>query len=203
MTATGAQTRTVPFGGRTATTVFLRDENGKPITGATVVVLQRMRVGGASFVPAHAPVKTDKKGRIRYYAPAGYSRTVRFAYKARHGDTEYAATRDLLIGVRSKSTLRTSAKSLRNGQTLRFSGRLKSRPVPRAGVVIDLQAQVGSRWQSFSTVRTNASGAWKSKYTFRSTTGLQTYTFRARVRGDSGYPYLPSNTSRVKVRVRG
>lgn len=203
MTATGPRRRAIGFGRRTQTTVSLRDENGRPITGATVVVLQRMQVPGARFVPAHAPLRTDADGKIRYSAPAGYSRTLRFAYKANAADVAYAATRDLAIGVRSKTTLRTSDTSLRNGETLRFTGRLKSRPVPRAGVVIDLQARVGSRWQSFSTVRTNARGAWKSKYTFRSTTGLQTYVFRARVRGDSGFPYLPSNSARAKVRVRG
>lgn len=203
LTSTGPRRRAIGFGRRTQTTLSLRDENGRPITGATVIVLQRMQVPGARFVPAHAPVKTDAEGKVRYSALAGYSRTLRFAYKARTDDAAYATTQDLAIGVRSKTTLRTSDSSLRNGETLRFKGRLKSRPVPRAGVVIDLQARVGTRWQSFSTVRTNARGTWKSKYTFRSTTGVQTYVFRARVRGDSGFPYLPSNSARAKVKVRG
>jgi hypothetical protein len=203
MTATGARRRFVGFGQRVETTITLRDPQGRPISGAVVLVLQRMSVPGATFVPAHQAVRTDARGRIPYSAPPGFSRTLRFAYKAHQSDDAFTATHDLVIGVRSKTTFRVSDKRLRNGDTLRFRGRVLSRPLPRAGVFIDLQAQVGSRWQTFRSVRTNAKGAWRSKYTFRSTSGLQTYVFRARVRDDTGFPYAPSISARRKVMVRG
>ncbi len=154
-------------------------------------------------MPAHAPAITDGEGQLRYSAPPRYSRTLRFAYRSNLANMSFQATRDVTITVLSKTTLVTNESFLHNGDTLRFSGRLKSRPVPRAGVVIDLQAKVGRRWQTFNTVRTNSDGRWKSSYRFRSTTGLQTYVFRARVRGDTGFPYAPSISKRVKVRVRG
>ena len=203
LTIAGGGRRTLPFGKGALTRLSLRDEAGLPIVNATVVVLQRMAVPGARWVPAHAPLSTDGDGRIRYAIAPSFSRKLRFAYRSHRGDARFAVTRDLTVNVISRSSLKTNRSYLRNGETVVFKGRLASRPVPRKGVVIDLQAQVGRRWQTFQTVRTSADGRWKSSYRFRSTTGLQTYTFRARVRSDTGYPYAPSISRRVKVRVRG
>jgi 5-hydroxyisourate hydrolase-like protein (transthyretin family) len=203
MTLTGPRVRRVKFGRGARTTLTLRDENGRPISGAAVVVLRRMAVPGGAWVPAHPPVVTDGDGRVRYSIEPGYSRTLRFGYKAHVGDAKLAVKRELTVRVRSKTTFRTNRSFLRNGQAVRFLGRLKSRPVPRAGVVIDLQAQVGHRWQTFQTVRTKADGRWHAGYRFRRTSGLQTYVFRARVRGDTGFPYAPSVSRHTAVKVRG
>ena len=158
---------------------------------------------GASWTTARAPIVTDADGRISWLVPAGPGRTIRFAYKANLDNTDFQSTQDVLLVVRSKSTLKTSRSFLHNGQTVRFSGRLKSKPVPKGGVLIDLQAKVGSRWQTFITTRTKRSGAWAAKYRFRATRGLQTYQFRARVRQDTGYPYALSTTRVVRVKVKG
>jgi hypothetical protein len=203
LTLSGARVRSVRFGRKAQTTLTLRDESGRPISRAAVAVLQRMAVPGGAWVPARAPLVTDGDGRVRYVIQPGYSRTLRFVYRARVGDAQPAAGRDLTVRVRSKTSFRTNRSFLRNGQTVRFLGRLQSRPVPRAGVVIDLQARVGHRWQTFNTVRTKSDGRWHASYRFRSTTGLQTYVFRARVRGDTGFPYTPSISKRTSVRVRG
>jgi hypothetical protein len=203
LTLTGPRVVPVGFGRGARTTLTLRDENGRPIGGASVVVLQRMAVPGGAWVPAHSPVITDGDGRVRYSIEPGYSRTLRFGYKAHVGDADYAVTHDKTVRVRSRTTFRTSRSFLHNGQAVRFIGRLLSRPVPRNGVVIDLQAQVGHRWQTFETVRTRADGRWHASYRFRRTTGLQTYIFRARVRGDTGFPYAPSISRHTSVRVRG
>ncbi len=199
----GGARRKLPFGRGSLTTVVLRDENGRPIPDATVLVLQRMSVPGGRWVAAHSPLTTNADGRIRYAIEPRFSRTLRFAYRSHRGDAAFAATRDISVRVTSRSSMRTNRSYLHNGETVVFKGRLASRPVPRNGIVIDLQAQVGRRWQTFQTLRTTGEGRWKADYRFRSTTGLQTYTFRARVRGDTGYPYAPSITRKVKVRVRG
>jgi 5-hydroxyisourate hydrolase-like protein (transthyretin family) len=203
MTLTGPRTIDVGFRRAARTTLTLRDENGRPISGASVAVLQRMAVPGGKWVAAHAPIVTDGDGRVRYLIKPGYSRTLRFAYRSHVGDGAFAVTRELTVRVRSKTMFRTDRAFLRNGQAVRFIGRLRSRPVPRAGVVIDLQAKVGNRWQTFNTVRTKADGKWHASYRFRRTTGLQTYVFRARVRGDTGFPYAPSISRHRAVRVRG
>lgn len=185
-----------------STRITLRDEKGRAISGAAIQVLQRMNVPGAQFAAVHAPIITDADGHVRYLIEAGYSRTLRFAYAPLLGGPA-TIVRDIQITVPSKTTFRTNKRFLRNGQTVRFIGRLQSLPAPTGGVVIDLQARVGQRWQTFNSLRTNSAGKWHAKYRFHATTGLQTYTFRARVRRDTGFPYAPSISRRVKVKVRG
>lgn len=202
LSLSGPRRRTLRYGKRASATLRLRDEAGRAISGATVVVLRRMKVPGARWVAQRAAT-TDGKGKLKYKIRPKYSRVLRFAYRSRSGPVMVATKADLVINVRSKTTLRATPSFLHNGQTVHFKGKLKSRPVPRAGVVIDLQARVGRRWQTFNTLRTGSAGKWRARYRFRSTRGLQTYKFRARVRGDSSFPYSPSTSRRVKVRVRG
>ncbi len=198
----GAHRRTVGYGHSTKATLALHDEAGRPITHATVSMMERMRVRGARWTVSPTLLRTDARGRLETRLPFKYSRVARFVYMSGLASTPAAST-TLQILARSHTTLRKSRSFLRNGQTLRFSGRLLSAPVPDSGVVIDLQARVGSRWVSFKTVRSDSQGRWRGTYRFRATSGLQTYRFRARVRKDSGYPYVASTSKRVRVRVRG
>lgn len=189
--------------GRTGrTTLSLRDERGRAISGASVVVLQRLSVPGAGFAALQSPLITNEDGKVRLVIDSGPSRTLRFVYDPKLKQSSEIA-HDLRVTVVSRTSFATDRSNLRNGQTVRFLGRVLSRPVPAGGVVIDLQARVGSRWQSFRSVRTAADGKWRSSYRFTSTRGVQTYTFRAVVRGDTGFPYRPSVSRHVKVTVRG
>jgi hypothetical protein len=199
----GSSKRTVKYGKSTRHTITLRDESGRPIAGAQVSILERMTVPGSPWVAARAPLTTDSDGRLSWRIPAKFGRTIRYAYKANLNNTEFQATTDLVLSVLSKTSIKTNHSFFHNGQTLRFTGKLKSRPVPKGGVLIDLQARVGKRWQTFKTVRTKSSGSWKAAYRFHATRGLQTYTFRARVRKDSGFPYAASRSRTVKVKVKG
>jgi hypothetical protein len=92
-----------------------------------------------------------------------------------------------------------SASHLAVGRTLRFSGRLPG-PIPRAGVIVQVQAVVRGRWQTFATPRTDRRGAWAANYTFRATRGTVRYLFRALVSRAADYPY-ESGASRVKAVV--
>ncbi|MEA2297048.1 MAG: hypothetical protein QOE86_4687 [Solirubrobacteraceae bacterium] len=199
----GTSRRTVGFGKSFRHTATLRDENGRPIAGATLTVLHRMSIPGAPWTIARAPIVTDADGRFSWQVPAKYGRTIRYAYKANLDNAEFQATSDLVVAVRSSTTLRLNKRYFHNGQTVRFSGRLRSKPVPGGGVLIDLQAKVGKKWMTFKTMRSKRDGRWSSKYRFHATSGLQTYAFRARVRQDTGYPYAISTSKTVKVKVRG
>lgn len=203
ITLEGKRRRRVAFGRRIATVAHLRDENGRPITGAQVTVLERMNVPGAKWAPARAPLVSDARGRLRWVIPAKFSRTIRYAYKANLSNADFQSTSDVVLTVYSRSSLTASRPVLRNGQTVAFRGRLRSKPIPRGGVLIDLQARVGPRWQTFRTARTRRGGRWQVKYRFRSTHGVRVYAFRARVRQDSGYPYAISKTRTVRVKVIG
>ena len=199
----GSRRRRVGFGRRVPATVTLRDENGASIKGATIEVLQRLQIPGAGWTRARVPLITDEEGVARWVIPPGPSRTIRYAYKANRGNVDFSRTLDVRLTVPSRSTIKTNQRSLRNGQTVRFLGRLLSRPVPEAGVGIELMAKVPGGWQTFRTTRTDSSGRWKASYRFRSTVGVQVYRFRARVIRDTGFPYAKSLTRSVRVKVTG
>lgn len=195
--------RKLRFGQRLRSVSTLRNEQGQPIANAEVTVFQRLRRPRATWRAARKPIRTGSSGRLRWTIPAGPSRTIRFAYKANPDNTRFQSISDLGLVVRSKTTLKRNHRSYRNAQTIRFSGRLKSRPVPKSGVLIDLQAKVGRKWQTFATKRTRSSGRWAIRYRFHSTHGTQRYAFRARVRQDSAYPYASSRSKTMHVIVRG
>ena len=200
LTFSGPARLRLRYGRSGVTTLTLRDENGRAISGAQIAVLQRLAVIGAPFTTAQSAITTDADGRFRFVIPPGPSRVLRFAYSAVAGGPA-VAVRDLVVRVRSKSTLRTDRAKLRNGQRVAFRGRLRGGHIPKGGVVVELQARVPGRWQTFRSTRTNAVGKWRSNYRFTSTTKATTYRFRAKVRGDSGYPYDGSTSKVTSVRV--
>ena len=207
---TGQRIRTVKFGRRIATVGRLYDENGRPISKATLTVTQRMYIPKAGLAPAAAWVPvgtltTDDRGVFRYLIPAKHSRMLRFGYKARLADRDFTSTSELTLLVYSKASLKVDKTVLRNGQAVRFKGRVLSKPIPPTGVVIDLQAyKPGKGWVTFKVTRAKQRNArFKATYRFTSTSGTQVYRFRARIRQDSNYPYLLSRSKQVKVTVRG
>ncbi len=87
-------------------------------------------------------------------------------------------------------------RSLRNGQNVRFRGRL---PGPNAdGRGISLQARAGRKWRTFKQVRATSDGTFRGIYRFTQTIGLAQYTFRARVKKQGNYPYSPGH-SRLRI----
>jgi hypothetical protein len=105
--------------------------------------------------------------------------------------------------VRAVATLKVDRRRLRNGQAVRFRGRLRGRPLPAAGKLVALQARVGREWRTFATPRANPRGAFRHRYRFTATTGLRRYSFRALVTRESAYPYERGRSRTVRVTVRG
>jgi hypothetical protein len=99
-------------------------------------------------------------------------------------------------------TLKPSKRSVRNGRSVAFNGRLLGAP-SGSRKVVELQAKVGKRWMTFATTRLRAGGRFTHRYRFVRTSRSRTYSFRARVRQEAGFPYLTgvSKTAKVKVRV--
>jgi hypothetical protein len=56
---------------------------------------------------------------------------------------------------------------------------------------------------TFATARAKRTGRFAARYRFHATSGTQRYAFRALVKADSGYPWLPSKSRTVTVTVRG
>jgi hypothetical protein len=173
---------------------------GTPVVGAKVSVLQQDKVVGAPMVPV-SEVTTDAAGTFRYVAKAERSRTVRFGYRAHLGDADFAHTTDIALGVIPRLTLATSARSLRNGQSVRFTGSVAGAPAT-ARKVIELQVRKGKGWMTFRSTRLR-SGRYHESYRFTRTHGRHTYVFRARVREEAGFPFLTGVSASKRVTVRG
>ena len=88
-----------------------------------------------------------------------------------------------------------------NGQKVRFRGRI---PGPNAsGRGISLQARAGRKWRTFKQVRADPKGEFRGLYRFTQTTGRARYIFRARVKRQGDYPYLPGHSRERGVVVSG
>jgi hypothetical protein len=196
-----AATRTLKLGHgkRAASSGRLTTRQGVPIGGAAIVVEGQLRAGGA-FTRLGA-AHTDPQGRFRFKIPAGPSRTVRYRYDGTN--TVRAASAAITTKVRAAARLKVDRRRLRNGQTVRFTGRLLGKPIPTQGKLVALQAKVGRGWRTFATPRANAKGTFKHRYRFTATTGLRRYAFRAVVAREAAYSYEAGLSPIVRVTVRG
>jgi hypothetical protein len=176
----------------------LVDPNGRPISGATLTVLSR--VDGSDDFVAAGEVRTNADGRYAYRAPAGPSRTFRFAYRAFRGDASFADTSDVKLRVAARAALRVRPGRVRNGQAVTFRGRVLGGHLPSRGVHVDLQVRQGG-WRTFGVARSNRRGTFTLRYRFTRTFRPTSYTFRARVRGEAGVPYESGVSKQVRVRV--
>jgi len=197
--ATSSRVIRTRFGRAVVLSGRLVTAQGQPITGARVDVLSQRRSAGAPLTQL-LQVTTDGSGAFRYEAPAGPSRMVRFGYRARIGDTEFARTTDVVIRVVAGVELRVNRRTMRNGQTLRYVGRLAG-PATQ-GTIAEVQVRNGHRWQIVCSVKADARGRFACAHRFTRTFVPTTYTFRARVRRQAGFPYEPARSSLRRVHVR-
>jgi hypothetical protein len=186
-------------GKRATSTGRLVTAQGAPIADASIVVEGQPRSGGGFAQLGVA--RTDAGGNFRFEVPAGPSRTVRYRYDGTN--TVRPASAQLVTKVKAAARLRVDRRRLRNGQAVRFTGRLLGGSIPKAGKLVALQAKVGREWRTFATPRANAKGFFKHRYRFTATTGLRRYEFRAVVAREAAYPYEKGASRTVKVIVSG
>lgn len=187
------------YGKRAASAGRLVTAQGAPIADAAIVVEGQARSGGPLVKLGVA--RTDARGGFGYTVPAGPSRTVRYRYEGTN--TIQPAAAQLTTKVAAAARLKVDRRRLRNGQAVRFTGRLLGKPVPKAGKLVALQARVGRGWRTFATPRANRKGVFKHRYRFTATTGTRRYEFRAVVAREDAYPYEAGVSRTVRVVVRG
>jgi hypothetical protein len=176
----------------------LVDEQGRPISGATIGVLQRRRQSGANPVQV-ATVQTGADGTFSHKLSPGPSRTITFAYSAFSGDAEPSASSSLRTVVPALVSARIRPRSLRAGQKITLAGRLGL--LGREGIDVEIQSRDRGVWRFIGKVKTTRRGKFRWSYRFSSGAAGRTYAFRARV--DSPlYPFAPSNTKTIYVSVR-
>jgi hypothetical protein len=190
----------IPFGKGAVARGALEAENGSPLAEAVVDVYAKSSAAGSEFARI-AAVRTDPKGAFSYTVAAGTSRAVQFRYAGsrRHRSSEA----DVTVKVAAASTIAVTPKRVRNGQRVRFRGKLRAQPIPAAGKVLDLQAHYRGRWRTFATPRAKANGKWSYRYRFGATRGKVPYRFRVMIRPESAYPYDLGYSKTVMVVVRG
>lgn len=191
----------VPFGRRAIVRGSLSDRDGRPVVGAAIDVLSRIRRPGSRFRLSGA-VLTDASGEFAYRVPAGPSRIVRLAYRAFLQDVDYTVTTELRFGVRAGVSFRVAPRRVRNGGRVRFRGELQGGP-GRRGTSVQIYA-VGGRSRRdipVETVRADRRGRFHYRYRFRSTFRPTRYAFLARVIRQGAYPYASGSSPAVAVRV--
>ena len=173
--------------------------NGGPVGRAAVTVFSRPRTGG-QFAPL-TTLRTDADGRMSFVVGSGPSRTLRFRWAGT--GTARPTTAEIGVVVPARSSITVDRRAVRNGESVTFSGRLLGRPLPEGGKLVDLQVKLRGRWRTFAAPRADSRGRWSYAYRFEATRGRVRYSFRARIRRETAYPYELGHSRTVRVTVRG
>jgi hypothetical protein len=188
----------VRYGERVSITGRLANVDGQPVPGAQVQVFAGNATDRGQLLGV---VTTDAGGGFSYQSVADASRTLRFAYSG--SAVALPAETAVSVLTSAASTIRAAPRRLSNGQSVRFSGKLRALPAPPAGKLVELQVVLSGRWQTFRTTRTQTDGSWSIRYGFRRTCGLLRYRFRAQLPAEAGYAFQSGTTRTVTVTVRG
>jgi hypothetical protein len=105
--------------------------------------------------------------------------------------------------VSAATALKVNRHRVRNGESVRFDGRLRGGHVPAGGKLLELQVLLRDEWRTFTTVHSNRRGRWRYTYRFGATRGTVVYLFRARIPREATYPFTNGKTGWRKVTVRG
>lgn len=196
---------TVPF--RTAATLSGRlvDDDGAGLAGRALRVTARPSRGALGQARVEA-LQTGSHGGFQLQLQAGTSRriAVAFAGDAHLGPAERSP---LTLRVRSGVELKASSSRLRTGESVRFSGRVRSlgAPLPRRGKLVSVQyfEQASRRWRPVLVTRTDHDGHFHARYRFRYISGSAQIRIRAAVLPEERWPYAPGASRPLVLRVTG
>ena len=138
----------VPFGKKALIRGSLTSSTGAPVADGTIdVITTPSATGGQARVIG--AVTTNRSGAFSYTAPAGYSRKVTFRFRGLADYRRSEGNVDLLVPA--AATIKSSKRQVANGQSVAFSGKLRGKPLPARGKVVDLQVFYRGKWRTFGT----------------------------------------------------
>ncbi|MEN3284321.1 MAG: hypothetical protein V7607_5461 [Solirubrobacteraceae bacterium] len=172
---------------------------GEPIVGEPVCIGARIDAAGAG-VTALGTATTDAAGRFTYDARADSSRRIRVTHQSAEGAVVASSVR---LRVGAPVSLHVSRRTVRTGQRVVLSGLVRGRPIPSAGLLVELQSRRPERWQTFRSARTDRRGRFRAGYRFTRTLGVPWFRLRARVPRQAGFPYATGSSKAVRLRVHG
>ena len=143
--------RAVPLTGRLLT------KDGRALAGSQIYVFGRGADGADRYA---GTATTDAAGRYRYMVRASANQTLKLFYMG--APSVRPAIKMVELEVPARTGFRVSDRRLLNGQSVTFGGRLAVAPTGiAAGKLVELQTKLSGRWQTFRTLRTDASGKWQ------------------------------------------
>jgi hypothetical protein len=189
------------FGRTTTLHGRLTTPGGNPLVDSEVEVSEQVELPGA--IPTRiASLRTSRTGRFTFKALRGPSRILFFRY----GGTGTIRGRTTAVDLRieASSTLRTNRRAAHNGEYVTFRGRVRGRPLPPAGKLVELQVFTRGQWRTFAQPRASArTGRWSYAYRFEAVRGRERFRFRARIRKETGFPYDLGVSRQKSVTVLG
>jgi hypothetical protein len=196
---------TVPFGAPALLSGRLTRADGAPLADRELRVVSHPSHGALAPIAVQV-VKTGEQGGFESRLPAGPSRRVTVIFTGDEG-LEPARRPALELRVRSGLSLRAVPVSLRTGQAVRLSGKVKSAgaPIPRRGKLVAIQylEQATHRWRPVLVTRSDHHGRFRAHYRFRYVSGSAAIRLRATALAEEHWPYAPGFSPPVTVRVRG
>jgi hypothetical protein len=196
---------TVPFAASSVLSGRLVRADGAGIAGRELRIVSRPS-RGALAPTATATVLTGERGGFELRLDPGPSRRVGVAF-AGDGGLEPALRSALALRVRAAVSLRAKPLSLRTGEAVRLSGRVRCRgaALPRRGklVAIEYLEAATGRWRPVLVIRSDHGGRFRARYRFRYVSGVASIRLRATALAEERWPYAPGSSRPVTVRVRG
>jgi hypothetical protein len=188
----------VKYGKKVQFAGHLVDSGGNPLADAQVQVFALPKEGAEQQV---ATLTTDEEGKFGYEIAAQASQEVRFTYG---GDsTHLPAEGKASLDVSGASSLKVDRDHILNGQSVEFSGRVRGRPLPATGKLVELQVLLSGKWQTFRTARTEPDGTWSVPYRFKRSCDIHHFHFRLFLPEEAGYSLTAGTSRHVTVKVRG
>ncbi len=196
---------TVPFRAAAMLGGRLVDADGAGLAGRALRVVSRPSRGALRRARA-ASVTTGRHGGFRLQLPPGTSRRVAISFPG-EGRLVGAARAPLTLRVRGGVALRVVPRSLRTGQAVHFSGRVRTlgAPIPRRGKLVAIQyfESAARRWRPVLVLRSDHSGRFHGSYRFRYVSGAARIRLRAAALAEDRWPYAPGASRPVAIRVTG
>jgi Ca2+-binding RTX toxin-like protein len=180
---------------------------GQPIGGAQLGVY--LRPTGQAEAQQAGTLRTDPQGGWTYHGVARLGGMLRIGYKANLSDVDFTRTKDIELVVTPDIRLKVNRTRVRNGQGVRFTGRVVGMPAWSKKIAL-LQVRVGGRWRTFGRDKhIDRTGVMRASYRFTSTLCLPgrrcvvPYKFRFWVPAETGWPFAGAASKAVTVHVRG
>lgn len=169
---------------------------GAPVAGATLCVKENI-LNTFHRLKGEGVVTTDAKGHYSYEVKGGPNRELLIGY--RHDAAQIADSLHYLAHARP--TLRASTQKLRNGDKVKFIGRLPRPNAVERTVVLQASAPGSHRWLTIRKAVSGKGGYFLTGYRFAHTTKPTTYLFRALAPRQKNYAFEEGAGKPVRIRV--